>query len=145
MFPTLASLSEIYNSVLCNFVETLCCICLHFVEHLLCVCDVIFSLFLLELKYALLLYRHIWFQVSNEETKSAEISKLQKALESLKLELDASKLSTINECNKNAVMKNQLELAMKEKSVLDREVSFMVEVKKENDILKVRVVWLIYF
>ena len=46
--------------------------------------------------------------MSNEEAKSVEISKLQKMLESLKLELDAAKLETINERNKNVVLQNQL-------------------------------------
>ena len=58
--------------------------------------------------------------MSNEEAKSVEISKLQKMLESLKLELDAAKLETINECNKNAVLQNQVDLSMKEKSALER-------------------------
>ena len=46
--------------------------------------------------------------MSNEQVKSVEISKLQKMLESLKLELDAAKLETINERNKNVVLQNQL-------------------------------------
>ncbi|XP_055960444.1 myosin-15 isoform X2 [Mercurialis annua] len=75
-------------------------------------------------------------RISNEEAKSTEISKLQKTLESLSLELDATKLSTINECNKNAVLLNQLELSMKEKSALERELTAMAELRKENAILK---------
>lgn len=76
-------------------------------------------------------------QISNEEAKSNEISKLQKMLESLTLELDAAKLATINECNKNAVLLNQLELSMKEKSALDRELVAIAELRKENASLKV--------
>ncbi|KAJ0090740.1 hypothetical protein Patl1_13760 [Pistacia atlantica] len=75
-------------------------------------------------------------RASNEETKSVEISKLQKLLESLKLELDAAKLATINECNKNAVLQNQLELSMKEKSALERELVAMTDFRKENAVLK---------
>lgn len=78
-----------------------------------------------------------WAQVSNEEAKSGEISKLQKMLESLKLELDAAKLATINECNKNAVLQNQLELSLKEKSALERELVAMADLRKENALLRV--------
>lgn len=78
-----------------------------------------------------------WAQVSNEEAKSGEISKLQKMLESLKLELDAAKMATINECNKNAVLQNQLELSFKEKSALERELVTMADLRKENAMLRV--------
>lgn len=78
-----------------------------------------------------------WAQVSNEEAKSGEISKLQKMLESLKLELDAAKMATINECNKNAVLQNQLELSFKEKSALERELGAMADLRKENAMLRV--------
>ncbi|KAJ9183640.1 hypothetical protein P3X46_007465 [Hevea brasiliensis] len=75
-------------------------------------------------------------RISNEEAKLSEISKLQKVLESLTLELDAAKLATINECNKNAVLLNQLELSMKEKSALEREPIAIAELRKENTLLK---------
>ncbi|KAK8490310.1 hypothetical protein V6N12_012444 [Hibiscus sabdariffa] len=75
-------------------------------------------------------------RVSNEDTKSVEISKLQKALESLKLELDAAKLATISECNKNAVLQNQLELSRKDKSSFEKELTMMAELRKENALLK---------
>ncbi|KAL6212224.1 hypothetical protein ACLB2K_017445 [Fragaria x ananassa] len=75
-------------------------------------------------------------RVSNEEAKSVEISRLQKVVESLNLKLDASKLATINECNKNAVLQNQLELSAKEKSALERELIDMAELRKENAVLK---------
>ncbi|KAK6248897.1 hypothetical protein QUC31_020462 [Theobroma cacao] len=75
-------------------------------------------------------------RVSNEEAKSVEISKLQKALESLNLELDATKLATISECNKNAVLQNQLELSIKEKSALEKELALMADMRKENALLK---------
>lgn len=76
-------------------------------------------------------------QVSNEEAKSVEVTKLQKMLESSNLELDAAKLATINECNKNAVLQNQLELSVKEKSALERELIAMAELRKENAFLRV--------
>lgn len=70
-------------------------------------------------------------------------------MESLSLELDAAKLATINECNKNAVLQNQLELSVKEKSALEREIISIAELKKENAYLKVSCVsfscLLIYF
>ncbi|KAB1219847.1 Myosin-15 [Morella rubra] len=75
-------------------------------------------------------------RVSHEESKLGEISKLQKALESSNLELDAAKLATINECNKNAVLEKQLELSVKEKSALERELIGMAELRKENALLK---------
>lgn len=83
-------------------------------------------------------YRSVlWIQASNEEAKSNEILKLQKMLESLSLELDAAKLAAINECNKNAVLQNQMELLAKEKSAFEREIVAVVELKKENAFLKV--------
>ncbi|XAR57538.1 Myosin ATPase [Bertholletia excelsa] len=75
-------------------------------------------------------------RVSNEENKLMEISKLQKIIESLRLELDAAKLATVNEFNKNAVLQNQLELSMKEKSALEREIISMADLRNENAVLK---------
>ncbi|KAA8546249.1 hypothetical protein F0562_003012 [Nyssa sinensis] len=75
-------------------------------------------------------------RVSNEEAKLVEISKLQKTVESLGLALDAAKLATVNECNRNAMLQNQLELSVKEKSALEREVVTMAELKNENALLK---------
>ncbi|OIW03133.1 hypothetical protein TanjilG_11770 [Lupinus angustifolius] len=75
-------------------------------------------------------------RVSNEEAKQAEISRLQKVIEALNLELDVAKLATINECNKNEVLQNQLKLSVKEKPTLERELFAMEEVRKENALLK---------
>ncbi|CAI0448330.1 unnamed protein product, partial [Linum tenue] len=75
-------------------------------------------------------------RVSSEEAKSLELSKLQKSMESLTLELDAAKLATVSECNRNAVLINQLELSQKEKSALERELISMADLRKENKILK---------
>ncbi|KAK4785743.1 hypothetical protein SAY86_002432 [Trapa natans] len=75
-------------------------------------------------------------RASNEDAKSVEISKLRKKLESLILELDAAKLATINEINKNAVLQNRLELSSKEKYALEREIISISELKKENAHLK---------
>ncbi|KAI5393544.1 hypothetical protein KIW84_060605 [Lathyrus oleraceus] len=76
-------------------------------------------------------------RVSNEEAKQREISSLRKMLEALNLELDTAKLASINECNKNAVLQNQLELSAKEKSALKRELVTVHELRTENAMLKV--------
>ncbi|KAL5698268.1 hypothetical protein ACHQM5_029332 [Ranunculus cassubicifolius] len=55
-------------------------------------------------------------QVSNEEARLAEISKLQNTLKSLSKELDVAKSATADECNKNSLLQRQLELSLKEKS-----------------------------
>ncbi|KAK9273704.1 hypothetical protein L1049_018514 [Liquidambar formosana] len=75
-------------------------------------------------------------RMSNEEAKLGEVSKLQKTLESLNLELEAAKLATVNECSKNAVLQDKLELSLKEKTALERELIAIAELRKENAILK---------
>ncbi|MCD7461877.1 hypothetical protein HAX54_047319 [Datura stramonium] len=75
-------------------------------------------------------------RLSNEEAKLVEISKLHKTVESLSLELDAAKLAAVNEVNKNAVLQRQLELYMKEKTALEREVFSVTELRNENTFLK---------
>ncbi|KAM7275184.1 hypothetical protein ACFE04_017050 [Oxalis oulophora] len=75
-------------------------------------------------------------RASNEEAKSVEISKLQQIMESMKLEMDAAKLATINECNKNAALQNQVQILSKEKSALGRDLFAQSELKKENTLLK---------
>lgn len=76
-------------------------------------------------------------QVSNDEAKSVEISKLKKAIEHLNVELDAAKLATDSECNKNALLQSQLEFAKKEKDALESRLTKMEEMSKENAVLKV--------
>lgn len=76
-------------------------------------------------------------QGSNDESKSVEIARLQKIVQSLTLELDAAKLATVNECNKNAVLQNKLEMSAKEKSSLERELVGMTDLRNENSYLKV--------
>ncbi|XP_073030962.1 myosin-15 isoform X1 [Primulina eburnea] len=75
-------------------------------------------------------------RVSNEEAKLLEISKLQKIVESLRLELDAAKLATVNECNKNIVLERQLELSAKEKLASEKEIISLTELRSENTLLK---------
>lgn len=76
-------------------------------------------------------------QVSNDEAKSVEISKLKKAMELLNVELDAAKLATDSECNKNALLQSQLEFSKKEKDALESRLTKMEEMSKENAVLKV--------
>uniref|UniRef100_A0A830CV10 Myosin-15 n=1 Tax=Phtheirospermum japonicum TaxID=374723 RepID=A0A830CV10_9LAMI len=75
-------------------------------------------------------------RVSNEEGKSVEIVKLQKTVESLTLELEAARLATLNEFNKNRVLERQLELSAKEKSAVEREVVSLTDLRNENALLK---------
>lgn len=75
-------------------------------------------------------------RASNEDAKSVEISKLQKIVESLTLELDAAKLRALNEYNKNTVLQRQLDLSAKEKSASEREVVSSSELRNENSVLK---------
>ncbi|CAK7352766.1 unnamed protein product [Dovyalis caffra] len=75
-------------------------------------------------------------RVSNDEAKSIEISKLQNTVSSISLELDAAKLATINECNKNAVLLKQLDFTVKEKSALEKDLVALTELRKENALLK---------
>lgn len=78
-------------------------------------------------------------QASNEEAKTVEISKLRKAMELLNVELDAAKLATQNECNKNTLLLTQLELSVNEKEAVERKLSAMGELSKENAFLKVQI------
>ncbi|RAL52847.1 hypothetical protein DM860_007615 [Cuscuta australis] len=75
-------------------------------------------------------------RISSEEAKMMEISKLQKTIESLSLELDAARLATVNEINKSAVVQRQLELTMKEKTAIVREEAAIMELRNENAFLK---------
>ena len=109
----------------------------------------LFFTFLIKVIHSGFLPFFLWWQsglqVSSEDAKSVEIFKLQKVLESLNLELDAAKLATISECNKNSVQQNQLELSIKEKSALEKEFTLMAEMRKENALLKVCVLVLLNF
>ena len=76
-------------------------------------------------------------QVSVEESKTVEISKLQKTLALLSAELDDAKLAITNECNKNAMLRGQLASFENEKANLVKDLARMEEVIKENLCLKV--------
>ncbi|GJX08297.1 hypothetical protein Tco_0196229 [Tanacetum coccineum] len=74
-----------------------------------------------------------WRQLkSNDEYKFLEIARLQKKVQSLALELDAAKLAVVNECNKNAVLRNQLEMPLKEKSARGRKIVGMANQEKRE-------------
>lgn len=65
------------------------------------------------------------------------MTKLQSALQDLKHELDAAKLTLAEECKKNVELLRNLEYVAKEKECLDTKLVSMVEDKKENMVLKV--------
>ncbi|RZC85461.1 hypothetical protein C5167_041646 [Papaver somniferum] len=75
-------------------------------------------------------------RVSSEEAKLAEVSKLQKALDSMSSEMEASKSATITECNKSSLLQSQLEESMKEKSSLECRITELEELCKEHSCLK---------
>ncbi|XP_072981787.1 protein OPAQUE1-like [Typha latifolia] len=75
-------------------------------------------------------------RVTVEESKAEEVSKLQKNLESLKAELDAANLETINERNKNVSLQLQLELSMKDQETMRNNLGEMEALNKENNFLK---------
>lgn len=71
-----------------------------------------------------------------------EISKLQKALDLKNADLDMVKSATAIECNKNAMLQNQLNSTLKEMEAIKISLNAMTELKKENLNLQV---WLSYF
>lgn len=76
-------------------------------------------------------------QVSVEETKVAEITKRQRIIDALNVELKEAKSHTIKQGNKNVQRQSDLELSMKEKYELQKQLQNMEDFKKENAILKV--------
>ncbi|KAK9081486.1 hypothetical protein Syun_030810 [Stephania yunnanensis] len=75
-------------------------------------------------------------RVNNDETKSAEISKLQNSLEILNSKLDTTKMVSASECKRSSLLQSQLELSLKEKSELEHKLDGMAELRKENALLK---------
>lgn len=75
-------------------------------------------------------------RMAHEEAKEAEITKLQSMLEALNLELEKARSETINQCNKNALLQSHLELSIKEKSKLEKELLNLEDFKMENATLK---------
>lgn len=75
-------------------------------------------------------------RVSVEEAKVAEITKHQKIIEALNLELEEAKSQTIIQGNKNARRQSDLELSMKEKYELQKQLQDMEDFKKENAMLR---------
>lgn len=72
-------------------------------------------------------------RIASEESKLVDTSKLQSAFESVKAELDAAKLAYSQECEKNALLSNQIDLSAKENATLR---STLEEITKENLVLK---------
>ncbi|KAL2896921.1 Myosin-15 [Bienertia sinuspersici] len=75
-------------------------------------------------------------RVSVEEAKVAEITKLQKIVEALNLELEEAKSQTLKKGSKDAQLQSELESFMNEKYELQRQLQNMEEYKKENAILR---------
>ncbi|URD93545.1 DIL domain [Musa troglodytarum] len=69
---------------------------------------------------------------ASEESKMLEISKLQKALDLKNADLDMAKSATAIECNKNAMLQNQLNSTLKEMEAVKISLDAMTELKKEN-------------
>lgn len=76
-------------------------------------------------------------QVSVEESRMAEIARLQKTLVLLTSELDNAKSIIINESNKNTMLCSQMEKFKKDKEALTKDLIRMKEIIKENMSLKV--------
>nr|CAD1838020.1 unnamed protein product [Ananas comosus var. bracteatus] len=75
-------------------------------------------------------------RVAVEESKDVEISKLQRDFECLRAELEAANLETLNERNKNILLKQQLEISMNDQDVLRNMLAEMEQCKNENLVLK---------
>ncbi|XP_057524862.1 myosin-15 [Amaranthus tricolor] len=75
-------------------------------------------------------------RVSVEEAKVAEITKQQRIIEALNFELEEAKLQTIKQGTKNTQHQSELELSMKEKYELQKQLENMEDFKKENAILR---------
>ncbi|KAL4195806.1 hypothetical protein AMTRI_Chr04g180180 [Amborella trichopoda] len=78
-------------------------------------------------------------RTSVEDTKAAEVTKLQNALCGLQSELDSAKLVSLTERKQNSLLQSQLELLTKEKLTLENKLGKMEELGKENHILKVSI------
>ncbi|CAA6664655.1 unnamed protein product [Spirodela intermedia] len=75
-------------------------------------------------------------RISSEASKQAEISKLQRSLESVHAELNAAKLAVENEQEKNVTLSRQIEVSKKENASLESRLAQMEELNKENLYLK---------
>ncbi|XP_021738908.1 myosin-15-like [Chenopodium quinoa] len=75
-------------------------------------------------------------RVSVEEAKVAEITKQQRVIEALNLELEEAKSQTVKQGSKNAQRQSDLEFSMKEKYELQKQLQDMEDFKKENAILR---------
>jgi len=84
-------------------------------------------------------------QVTSEETKALEVSKLRKTLESLNAELNAAKLANISEQKKNSLLLSQVDALVKDKAMLESSLNEVAKVRKENLKLKVLHLFLLCF
>ncbi|KAF6146596.1 hypothetical protein GIB67_008882 [Kingdonia uniflora] len=75
-------------------------------------------------------------RMTSEESKLVEISKRDKDLETLSLNLEEAKQATANEHKNNKLLQDQLDLSKKEKMELQRKLAGMEELIKQNTYLK---------
>ncbi|XP_073014429.1 protein OPAQUE1-like isoform X1 [Typha latifolia] len=75
-------------------------------------------------------------RAASEESKLAEVVKLQKALKSSNAECAGAKLTAADECAKSVLLQSQLDRSVEDIAILQKNLAEMVEVKKENDYLK---------
>lgn len=83
----------------------------------------------------------LWFnfqmQAASEESKSAEILKRDKIIESLSADYAAAKSAAQNEHNKNLLLQKQLDDSLREITMLQSKKIMSAEAEKENSKLKV--------
>lgn len=78
-----------------------------------------------------------YVQVATEESKVAEIAKLQKSLESSIADCTAAKLAAAMEHGKIVSIQSRLDESLKDIAILQKNLIDMEEVKKQNSHLKV--------
>jgi myosin-5 len=76
-------------------------------------------------------------QAASEESKSAEILKRDKIIESLSAECAAAKSAAQNEHDKNLLLQKQLDDSLREITMLQSKKIMSAEAEKENSNLKV--------
>lgn len=76
-------------------------------------------------------------QASNEEAKQIELSKLHKEIELLNVDLNAAKGATRRAYDDISTLHRQLETSNKAKESFDNNLSALLELNKENLLLKV--------
>lgn len=84
-------------------------------------------------------------QIASEESKLAEVSKLQETLKLREADLETIKSACNMESNKNVLLQNKLDHTLKELESFKIDLDVSVELKKENLCLKVGQTYLLHF